>query len=1004
MTNSHGPKIYNIPAGLSFTDTLAKGLLEKHQNKLETLSKTLILLPTRRATRSLREAFLRQTDGKPILLPKMQSFGDIDAEELLLSGQNIDDFSLQPAMPNLKRQILLAQIIEKIPNFTKSHAQNMALAQALGQLMDQIYTENLSLADLPNIVDREAFAAHWQITLDFLSILSEHWPKILEENGMIDAADRRNQLILMLNNHWEKNSPSMPVIAAGSTGSIPATAKLLKTISYLPEGEIILPGLDTHLFGEAWNDIEEGHPQTTLKSLLQTLECERKDVKAWPFITKDPNQIRERLFSHVMAPASHTDQWTKVHIDEKNKKGIQNSLKDLSIYNCETAQEEAQIIALIMRATLEEKNKTAALITPDRQLARRVSNLCQRWGIIVDDSAGVALSDTPIGLYIRLSAKALIQGIQPVSLLALLKHNYAAGFRVKNFRTLLRALDKDLLRGVAPAKGFDTLKKRFYDYQQDPHRKNKPDQNILEFLDHLQNNFNVALKDFSSPQSFKKLMQSHIKFMENLATSENKTGQEILWSGEDGEAASNFLSEVYDYTQNLSNITPQDYLLILEQFMRTITVRPKYGTHPRLMILGQLEARLVQTDIVILSGLNEGTWPPDSGNDPWMSRPMRKNYGLPLPERAITLAAHDFVQGVCSGKTYITRSEKQDGAPTVPARWLQRLYTFLSSIEIDPKILEGQKYKSYLRHLDQVDTKDVHPIDRPKPCPPLEARPKSLSVTRIETWLKDPYQIYATKILRLYKLDDLEKPFDAIERGNILHDILEEWTAQNPRELPNNPADEFIHIAKTIIDKNTNDETLWDIWKPRLIRISDWVINQETQWREKNDFIKSEATGSLKLKEYDFEIYGRADRIDKFKTGGYAIIDYKSGGTYSKNKLESAELNQLPLEALILESGGFHDSGLNKDKVSAISYWKMTGGKDLGSVTILDDEDKIKQSILYAQDGLTQLVKIFQNSETPYIAIPRLDNAPRFNDYAHLERIKEWATLGNDETDLGEVA
>ncbi len=1001
-------QIYTIPANLPFADCLAKGLINKHADDYAGLSKTLILLPTRRSVRSLQEAFLRQTDGKPILLPQMQSFGDIDAEELFLSGQNIDDFDFPPAMPPIKRQILLAEIIAKIPNFAKSHAQNMALAQALGQLMDQIHTENLKLEDLPNIVDREAFAAHWQITLDFLNILSDHWPKILEEHDMIDASDRRNRLILMLNNHWKNNPPSTPVIAAGSTGSIPATANLLKTISTLPNGEIILPGLDTHLSNNAWDDIEEGHPQATLKNLLHVIEVERQDIHTWPEIQKSftPNDTREKLFSHVMAPASHTDQWTKVHISENQKHNLKKFLENLEIYNCDTAQDEAQIIALIMRETLEEKEKTAALITPDRNLARRVSNLCHRWGIQVDDSAGTPLSDTPIGLFIRLSAKALMDGIRPVSLLALLKHDYAAGFQYPEFRSNIRRLDKELLRGLTPKNGFEGLKKRYHKLQDDPHARHKPSEEILPFLDHLEKNMKNALYHFSKEVNFKSLLKIHLEFLEQLATSDTKQGKEILWSGEDGEAASKFLSEIYEYVGDISDMPAKDYLLILEQLMASITVRPKYGTHPRLTILGQLEARLIQTDVVILSGLNEGTWPPDAGNDPWMSRPMRENFGLPLQERAITLAAHDFVQGACSQKTYITRAEKQDGAPTVPARWLQRLETFLSAVDIDPLILQGQKYHHYAKNLDEV--KEAKPIERPAPKPPVDARPTSLSVTRIDAWLKDPYQIYASKILGLYKLEELEKPFDAATRGNILHDIMEQWTAQFPKNIPTDASNDFIKIAKDIIQTGNYGDTTWSFWKPRLIRLADWIASHETEWRKDTRFFKSEAQGSLTLNDNNkapFTLHARADRIDKFKTNGYAIIDYKSGGSYSKNKLESAELNQLPLEALILQEGGFHDAGIPADSVHSIAYWKITGGKEIATITELKDDGKLQQSIAFAKDGLTQLITTFEDPETPYMAIPYLDNAPHFNDYAHLERVKEWAVLGNDngDTDSGEA-
>ncbi|HPD82308.1 MAG TPA: double-strand break repair protein AddB [Alphaproteobacteria bacterium] len=1004
---SHLPKIYNIPAGISFMDVLAEGLLKQVEKHPENLPNTLILLPTRRSCRSLQEAFLRQSKGKPILLPRMQPFGDIDAEELQISSKGQNSFDIRPALSPLKRQILLAQTISKLPQFSSNPAQDIALASALGQLMDEIYTEDLKLSDLPHLVDREAFAEHWQITLDFLSILSEHWPRVLEEQGVIDAADRRNKLIRALNHHWQTTPPQTPIIAAGSTGSIPATADLLKTIAHLPKGAVILPGLDQYLSNEGWNDVKEGHPQATLKRLLTHLECDRQQVKIWPLLNiKNQNQIREKLLSHVMAPAEQTNQWTKTHFTESEKKDITEAIKNITRYECKTQQEEALIISLILRQTLEDKNKTAALITPDRNLARRVSTTCKRWGITLDDSGGKSLSDSPIGQYLRISAKAMIEGIKPLSLLCLLKHDLAAGNQFKNFRSTVRKLDQQLLRGPAIAVGFESLIKKYHRLHNDSKSFDKPNKDILSLLNHLHSFMHPAVDLFSEGiHDFKKLLRAHIDLCEKLSTSFDKNGEEILWSGEEGESAASFLSELYDNAGNIFPLSGYDYLDILEQLMKNITVRPRYGTHPRLMILGQLEARLIQTDCVILAGLNEGTWPPEPAQDPWMSRPMRQNYGLPLPERGITLAAHDFAQGICSREVFITRSERVDDAPSVPARWLQRLDTFLKAIEINPDLMRGHKHLNYSRKLDDID--NVVAIERPAPIPPLSARPKKLSVTKVETWLKDPYAIYAREILKLKKLNEIEKEFDAAERGNILHEIMERFVKKYPKQLPSNAQDEFIEIAKNIIDQNEYSEIIWNQWKPRLTKLSDWITTHEKQWREQARYGVSEAQGKITVNENindNFTITARADRIDHINNGTVAIIDYKSGGTYSASKISTSELMQLPLEALILEQNGFSNSGFINKKVGSLSYWKLTGGEEAGKITELNNSDILEKTINVAKEGLIQLIQTFERPETAYLAIPNLDKAPRYNDYAHLERVKEWAALGESGEDSGEAA
>lgn len=992
--------IYTIPPGVSFADSLAKGLLIETNGQFEKLASYLILLPTKRACRNVREAFLRQTKGQPILLPQLRAFGDVDADELQIAGQGQLDIDIPPAMPPIKRQIMLAQTISKLPEVTKGQEQNMALAGALGQLMDQIHTEDLNLANLPDIVDRESFAEHWQITVDFLQILSEHWPKILAEQGMIDAADRRNRLINALNAHWQAYPPQTPVIAAGSTGSIPATANLLKTITNLPSGSLILPALDQYMSEDAWSYVEEGHPQATLKLLLAHLECERDDVQIWPHIESHSAEIkaREQIVSDFMTPPEATNEWRENKNDEVGKNLKKAALQNILRYDTATPQEEALLVALLLRETLEEKGKIGALVTPDRQIARRVAMACKRWGITIDDSAGSALHETSLGTYFRLLAETAQNNLKPLGFLALLKHEKAKGAGFKNFRKTVRAMDEDLLRGTYSGSGFEALHKKFEDKINDPRVYKKPDTSITELINHLEPILSPLIALLSDGyHNFSEILEGHIRAAEELHQNNQGDQTSTLWQGEEGEEAANFLSTLREHAHHIPPVSGHDYLAILTNLMKNVSVRPRYGTHPRLMVLGQLEARLIQADRVILAGLNEGTWPPDPGHDPWMSRPMRKKFGLPTPERQITLAAHDFVQGFCNQEVFLTRSQRAGSAPTVPARWLQRLDTYLEAIGLDPIMLRSGNHLQYLEHLDKAE--NVTPVNRPDPRPPVSARPRKLSVTKIETFLKDPYQIYAKEILKLNKLEPIEKEIDAAERGSILHEIMEKFTETYPKNIPDGANNDFITISRDVLEAADFDITHWSFWMPRIIRMADWVIPHEQNWRGQADFGVNEADGKIILYEgldNDFTLTARADRIDNMHNGSAAIIDYKSGGTYSKKRMESCELPQLPLEALILAEGGFSEAGMHKTKTGSISYWKITGGRPEGEIIEISNESKLEDIIAVAKSGITNLIHTFENDNTPYLAVPRLDNAPRFNDYEHLERIKEWAALGDD--------
>lgn len=965
-------KLFTIPAGIPFAKALASRLLEEHADKPETLPDILILLPTRRACRTLREAFLQLNNGKPIMLPRMQALGDIDEEELSLSiagaqgTQNL--IGLKPVLPNMQRQILLARAVQKHEDFPHGFDQALSLAKTLTHLIDQIHTENLDIKDLATLVP-EDFADHWQITLDFLKILSEIWPQILDDMGMIDAALRRNLLINALSDFWQDTKPTKRIIAAGTTGSIPATANLLDVIANLPNGQIILPGLDQHIDDESWDSLAESHPQFGFKHLLAHMNILRENVALWPcnIADTDTSKARRILSSELMRPAETTKAW-----QDLNDSAFNEAIENLSLYEADTPQQEAQIIATLMRSILEEPTKTAALITPDRNLAKRVAMACRRWNITIDDSAGLPLTQTPIGRFLMLGIETTAQKLSPVSLLALLKHPLTHNDLKRN----IGEFERTLLRGTKPPAGIDGLHHQA--------TKNEADEETHDFIKKLETLFTPLLELLSNEEKldFKTLLHAHITLLEALHNGDK------LWSGEDGNAASSILSELLNQAHSFPKIHASEYPQILGQFLNGVTLRPAFGTHPRLQILGQLEARLIDADLVILGGLNEGTWPPDQGHDPWMSRPMRAEFGLPASDRSIGLAAHDFTQGLCAPNVAITRSKLKDGAPTVPARWLQRLQTVLTAAGTDAKSLTQNDMAHWVNAIDTAET--LEPYARPAPKPPRDVRPRKMAITKIETWLKDPYSIYAHSILKLRTLDPLEKEADAALRGQILHDTLDDFITHHPKIIPHNAEDILLQTAQNLVQQENLAEDDWNFYWPRFTKITQQFLGKETEWRESNKPLKTEIKGQLTLSTQsgDFTLYGRADRIDQAETGA-AIIDYKSGGYFAKKGMESGDIPQLPLEALILQGGGFE--GIQATACNYLGYWVFNGNNKHTELT--DPHDMLVDTT----EALTDLIDTFDNEDIPYYALPRATKTPRFNDYEHLARTKEWAALDDEE-------
>lgn len=975
-------QIYTIPAGTPFADTLAYKLIEQTQTGVD-MSTAQVLLPTRRGVRTLRESFVKLNLNQSVIMPRLQTFGDIDEEALSLSlfetpalREKFQD--IPPAMPAMQRQILLARLIMKIEGYAQGYDNALKLAKALAQFLDQIYIEELSFDRLAEIVP-ESVAQHWQITLTFLEILSVEWPKILNSHAMIDAADRRSKLMNILSAFWQETQPSHPIIAAGSTGSVPATARLLRTIANLPNGSVILPGLDQHMDDKAWEIITPTHPQFGLKTLLNELQIDRQNITTLsPHPQKDVH-TRTTLASLMLSPADYTSDWQHIDKDKATKNTIEKALENLVYMPCDDLEQEALSIALIMRETLEKPEKTASLITPDRLLARRVSAILKRWNIEIDDSAGQSLIHQPIGVFLRLTLEACLNNFTPVTLLALLKHPLCAlDIDQEHKQALIAQIETLTLRdGLAPPNGVDGIIERLKEIEDSAEH--------IKLLQRLKTHTQNLCADIKAEKiEFTALIKQHIQTVQSLYDSDKTATQNTLWSGADGQNASRFMADILIHAQSLGRIDPMNYRATFTELLSNITTRPTYGTHPRLKILGQLEARLGQADIMILGGLNEGTWPRDIGHDPWMSQTMCVDFGLPPSERSVGMAAHDFYQAFCAPHIIMTRAERIDGALTIPSRWITRLETILEAANLSIEALKNAPYKYWAKQLDTTNA--ANPVTRPAPTPPASSRPSGLSVTNIENWLKDPYAIYAKYILNLRPLDRLEKELDAAENGKLLHRILELYAKENPNKERETIRKTLLKAADKAINEMNMHNHLPPFWWPRFHRIIDFLTQQETTKQFNYKILQYEAKGQITVPETGFTLSARVDRIDQNPFGEYEIIDYKSGGQYSINQMADGALPQLPLTGVILKHGGFKD--LKQTHISRLSYWVLKGGRQKGEIKTLDRD--LEETLNRVEENLRALINAFNDQKTPYLSIPRSEHIPRFNDYEHLARIQEW--------------
>lgn len=978
-------KIYNVSAKNSLVDFLAERFFEQYKSSPEKLTEVLFLLPSRRACANLREAFVRYNGKNPTILPEIRTLFDSEDDLFYSFNNNNLNLNLKPSVSHLYRSFIFTKMLLQTPQKwglgSISTAQAYALAENLSDLIDRAYENELNFNDLKNIV-REEYAEHWQQILQLLAIITQFWPQILDDKQYSDA--RQNQIISLYKQieFWKNYPPKRKIVIAGTTAGFPVLKELLKTVYDFENSEIYLYELDTYLSDEDWEKIDENHPQFELKELLEFLHLKRHDI-----IACDTSEIsqKQRFVSEIMRPSATTAEWQKI---VHNKFDVAD-LNYLKILNCDDMRQEAYAIALIMRNTLETPEKTVALVTPDRNLARRVVTELKRWNIIADDSSGQPLHLTALGIYLRLIINVLEQNFSKTSMLALLKHPFT--------------------KCSMPAEKYKIM---VYHIEQ-KWRNDKYAEDLTEDEETLLSTLYGCLKGLNDlyiapTLNLRQMFEEHIKTAEKLADTAEKTGDKIIWRKEDGITAAKFVSDFVLDADILGNIASNDYGRLLEIMLSEQTVRVKFGQHPRIKILGPIEARLQKFDVTIIGEANEGKWPQVMPADMWMSRPMKKELKMPLPERAVGISASDFAHLLSGDEVYITRAEKDNGTPSAKSRWLLRLETVLAAnfADLEQKQIKqaysfiyDSKYTSLAKNFERAEPDEIekHKIKAPAPTPPLYARPRQMSAGTFSLWMADPYIIYARYILKLYPLEKLDKPLGAVEYGNFIHEILYRFNSKYSAAYPpkNQAVEQLNIIAQNLFEEWQIPPETAAFWIADVKNAVEWIVNQEIKHRENIKFIYNEVEGktALETKGGEFIIKARADRLEENDDGSLNIIDYKTGSIPSANMVKKGFAPQLPVEALIALSGGF--ANLKNKEIHSLSYWKIND-------KIVDFADKTAlETIENAKKRIIDLIDDFDNPDTPYYSHPDPAHASKNSDYDHLSRYAEWSVKDteNQETD-----
>lgn len=962
FTPQTAPRVFALPPGVNFAQTLVDGMAARLSGQPpEAWARVTLWVNTRRTARAIKQLMAARGPG---LLPDIRVLADLSKEVA----------PLPPAPDALARQLDLAALVRSYQlarGQSPQPAMVLDLAGSLADLLDELEGEGLTPAAFARI-DATNLSRHWVENREFLGILQSYLSSLgLPYSG---AEGRRRAVIDALAENWSSSPPQGPVLVAGSTGSRAATRAFMAAVARLPQGAVILPGLENQPPRTMPADGPGAdHPQAALLATLVALGA-KQPVQPWhlaPVPNPGPNPGRIALVSLALRPAPVTDQWLTE--GPALLAGLQTATESLSLIAADSTRHEALAIACALREA-EQRGQRAALITPDRNLARRVGIALQRWNIEADDSAGQPLHLSPPGLLLRLLAEDTQSGISPVRLLDILKHPLVGGQGNGQGETrgdhvhMTSTLEHQLLRGGPAHIGPDDLQTWAGD---DPARQKWVAQ------------ISPAL---FAPGTESQRLPDWVVSLRNRATA---LGPEAVWDKDAGERALALLAQLEAGSASAAPQPPSIWAALLLRQMQRVELRgAAYLPHPDIAIWGPLEARVQSADLLILGGLTEGVWPARLAEDHWLSRQMRAQIDLPLPELRIGLAAHDFQCALAAPRVILSRPLRDGDSETLPSRWLLRLTNLLQGLgdagtaALKEMQARGAYYTDLAAQLDRPESA-ADPAPRPSPAPPVVARPDQLSVTSIEKLIADPYAVYAAKILRLYPLDPLGREPDARERGTALHAILAHLMPQIPDPVPNALPDDL----RADIIAQFEAKVPWPAtrreWQAKLFGALDFLLTSEKTRRETATPLATERSGKLALTiaGAPFTLTAKADRIDRAANGSIALYDYKTGSTPTQTAADTTAV-QLPLEGLIAAAGGFKD--VPAGPAATLKYILLGDKKSVGP------EEKKQTVLTDLAENLATLLTAYADPAQGYTARARHELLRFEGDYDHLSRLGEW--------------
>jgi len=974
---AEGGRVFGLPPGVDFAAEVAAGLRARMaESPPEAMAEVCIFVNTALMRQRITAALAAAGPG---FLPRIRLVAEIGSDPLLTDL----GLAASPLRRRLELARLIERLIERAPDLAP-RAATLDLARALADLMDEMAGEGVAPEALAGI-DVSGHAAHWARARAFLGIVVE----VQRAGGAPEPGTRQRAAIEALIARWAARPSGAPVIVAGSTGSRGGTALLMAGVARLDRGAVILPGFDFGMPADAWAALDdrvgaEDHPQTRARRLLDRIGMAPAEVARWS-AAPPPDPARNRLISVALRPAPVTDRW----LEEAPKLGdVGAATRRMTLIEAPSPRAEAGAIALVLREAVS-RGLRAALVTPDRTLARQVTAALERWRIVPDDSAGEPLNQTAPGRLLRHAADWRCRRAGLIDLLVLMRHplvHAGAGrgdhlARTRALEARLRARGPVFPDAAAIGAAVGALVEA----------GEIGAQGAAEWAEWLGGILAAAGPEVAGAagagavQPLALHVAAHRALAETLAAGPGGTPAP-LWQGPAGAAAEAALGRLGAEADAAGAMTAEDHARLVSDILAGESVRETVAAHARVAIRGTREARVETADLVVLGGLNEGVWPSLPPPDPWLNRPMRMAARLLPPERRIGLAAHDFTLAAAAPEVVLTRAVRDAEAQTVPSRWLNRLTNLLGGMgaqggeeALRAMRERGRGWLSLAATLE-APVAAVPKARRPSPCPPVAVRPRHLTVTEIATLIRDPYAIYARHVLGLRPLEPLRPEPDAVRRGTVLHRIVEGFLrARVAGESAEAAEARLIARAREVLAEEVPWPSARSLWLARIARAAPRVIAHDRALGGTPAVI--ETKGTLAVGETGILLTGRPDRIDIVPGRGAIVTDYKSGSAPTPAQ-QAAFDKQLPLLAAMAARGAFETLG--PIEVAGYGYVSFSDAQDADPVATT------AEALAEVWGDLAALLGAYGAATQGYTARRALERDGGRSDYDGLSRHGEW--------------